>query len=137
MCTGEVRGGRGSYVSQGAPGQAAAHVAAALDASAVAMEQGGRLGAAGSGSDAATSRHEDGSGTPAAKEEVAESEAAGSLQGEGMRIGSGDSEAVFGGESDGGRVQIGAAMLEGQNGWKGQAWASRGGEWAAVKQQLE
>ncbi|CAI7883940.1 unnamed protein product [Closterium sp. NIES-54] len=126
---------------------------AALDASAVATEQGastggrteaggGRLGAAGAEGDAATSRHEDNSEAPAAREEAAEGEAAGCLQGEGMGISSGDTEAVIGGESDEGRVQIGAAMLEGQNGWKGQAWArgfgaAGGGKWAVVQQQLE
>ncbi|CAI7779480.1 unnamed protein product [Closterium sp. NIES-53] len=126
---------------------------AALDASAVATEQGastggrteaggGRLGAAGAEGDAATSRHEDNSEAPAAREEAAEGDAAGCLQGEGMGISSGDTEAVIGGESDEGRVQIGAAMLEGQNGWKGQAWArgfgaAGGGKWAVVQQQLE
>ncbi|CAI5523822.1 unnamed protein product [Closterium sp. Naga37s-1] len=103
---------------------------------------GGRLRAAEAGGDAATSRHEDGHETPAAREEAAESDAAGCLQGEGMTTGSGDTEGVIGGESDEGRAQIGAAMLEGQNGWKGQAWArgfgaAGGGEWAVVQQQLE
>ncbi|CAI5974798.1 unnamed protein product [Closterium sp. NIES-65] len=55
-----------------------------------------------------------------------------------MGTSSGDTEAVFGGESDEGRVQGGAALLQGHNGWKGQAWASaEGGEWAVVKHQLE
>ncbi|CAI5486114.1 unnamed protein product [Closterium sp. Naga37s-1] len=79
---------------------------------------------------------------PAAREEEAESDAAGCLQGEGMGTSSGDTEAVVGGESDEGRVQGGAALLQGQNGWKGQAWAqgfgaAEGGEWVVVKQQLE
>ncbi|CAI5494306.1 unnamed protein product [Closterium sp. Naga37s-1] len=143
-----------------APRVAAAEclAAAALDASAVATEQGastggrteaggGRLGAAGeviagAGGDAATSRHEDSRETPAAREEAAEGEAAGCLQGEGMGTSSGDTEAMVGGESDEGRVQGGAAMEQGQNGWKGQAWAhgfgaAGGGEWVVVQQQLE
>ncbi|CAI5474527.1 unnamed protein product, partial [Closterium sp. Yama58-4] len=132
------------------PATAAAHASTEVFTEAVE----GRVRTAGADGDAATSQceREDSSKTPEAREEAAEREAVGCLQGEGMGISGRDTEAVINGESEGGgregRGQGGSILLDGQNVWKRQAWtegqawaqgfgAAEGFEWVVMQQRLE